>query len=159
MNGVLLGAVAGAAGTMALDMATYADMAARGRASSTTPSEVIRRIADRAGIASLSKPDDEADERTQHRRSGLGALSGYAIGLSIGAAYGAARPLLARAPAAAKALALGALAMAASDVPAAKLHATDPKTWGTGGWLADIVPHLAYGLVTVAVFDAISHSQ
>jgi hypothetical protein len=33
---------------------------------------------------------------------------------------------------------------------------TDPKTWGTAGWLADIVPHVVYGLTVVAVFDAIS---
>jgi hypothetical protein len=32
--------------------------------------------------------------------------------------------------------------------------ATDPKTWGTSGWLADIVPHATiYGLITVAAYE------
>lgn len=156
MNNVLLGAVAGAAGTLALDAASYGDMAVRGRGSSNLPGEVVRRIADRAGFDPLSKPDDEADDKTKNRRSGLGALSGYLVGLTIGALYGAARPLAKRAPLGPKALLLAALAMAASDVPAAKLEATDPKTWGAAGWLADIVPHVIYGLVTVAVFDAVT---
>ena len=155
MNSVVLGAVAGAAGTMALDMATYGDMAVRGRGSSNTPAEMIRRMADKAGIEPLNKPDEEADDRTKNRRSGLGALSGYAIGLTIGAAYGAARPVFSQVSLPAKALILGGLAMAASDVPAAMLQATDPKQWGAGGWLADIVPHVMYGLVTAAVFDTI----
>ena len=39
--------------------------------------------------------------------------------------------------------------MAGSDVPAVATGATDPKTWGTSGWLADIVPHAIYGLLTL----------
>jgi len=31
--------------------------------------------------------------------------------------------------------------------------ATDPKAWGTSGWLADIVPHAIYGLVTSAAYE------
>jgi hypothetical protein len=155
MNSVLLGAVAGAAGTMALDVTTYSDMAMRGRGSSNTPAEVVRRMADKAGMEPLNKPDAEADEQTKNRRSALGALSGYLIGLTIGATYGAANGLFSKVPVGAKALVLGGLAMAASDVPATMLDATDPKQWGTGGWMSDIVPHVIYGLVTVAVFDAI----
>jgi|GEM_PF-6643874 len=48
------------------------------------------------------------------------------------------------------------LTMAASDVPAAKLGATDPKTWGVPEWLSDIIPHVVYGLVTASVCDAIA---
>jgi hypothetical protein len=53
-------------------------------------------------------------------------------------------------------LLLGAAAMASSDVPAIKLGVTDPAEWGTSGWLADIIPHLAYGLVTAAVYEALA---
>ena len=47
MRGLILGAIAGAAGTMALDVAGYADMAIRGRTPSDLPAEVIRRLAAR----------------------------------------------------------------------------------------------------------------
>jgi hypothetical protein len=157
MRGLILGAVAGAAGTMALDMVSYADMAVRGRGSSDLPAEVVRRLALRAGAAALSIPSDDADEATKNRRSALGALSGYTIGIALGAAYGllsyrtpARRGFLVRA------FVLGALAMAASDVPSAALGATDPRTWEASGWISDIVPHAAYGLVTAAAFEAMA---
>ena len=44
--------------------------------------------------------------------------------------------------------------MAASDIPIAALGVSDPATWGISGWVADIVPHLAYGLVTAIAYDA-----
>ena len=155
-NNLLLGAVAGAAGTFALDVTTYADMAARGRPPSKTPAETIRRVAESAGVEALAKPDDQAGESTKNRRSGLGALSGYGIGLSVGLVFGSVRPLVKNAPLALCAVALAAIAMAASDVPATKLEATDPSQWGVSGWIGDIVPHLAYGFVTAAVFDVLS---
>jgi hypothetical protein len=43
--------------------------------------------------------------------------------------------------------------MAASDIPIAALGMSDPATWGVSGWAADVVPHLAYGLVTVIAYD------
>ena len=46
--------------------------------------------------------------------------------------------------------------MASSDAPSVKLHVTDPGQWGTSGWLADIIPHLAYGLVTAAVYESLA---
>jgi hypothetical protein len=46
--------------------------------------------------------------------------------------------------------------MASSDAPAVKLGVTNPAEWGTSGWLADLVPHLAYGLVTAAVYEALA---
>lgn len=156
MNSLFFGAAAGAAGTMALDVTTYADMAVRGRGSSNVPADVIRRMAARAGLKPLAETDEQSSDALKNRRTALGALSGYAIGLTIGATYGAAHGLFSKLPIGAKALLLGGLAMAASDIPAAKLEATDPKTWGIDGWISDIVPHLMYGLVTVAVFDAIA---
>jgi hypothetical protein len=44
--------------------------------------------------------------------------------------------------------------MAASDVPAVRLGVTNPKEWGLSGWVADIVPHVMYGLITAVAFDA-----
>ncbi|MDQ6931175.1 MAG: hypothetical protein M3126_10995, partial [Candidatus Eremiobacteraeota bacterium] len=51
---------------------------------------------------------------------------------------------------------VGIAAMAASDVPAVQLHLTKPQEWGTAGWLGDIIPHLAYGMITAGVFESIA---
>lgn len=156
MRGLLAGAVAGAAGTLALDVVSYGDMALRGRKSSDMPAEVVRRLAERAGNVPLGMPNDEAPESTKNRRSALGALSGYGIGITIGVLYGGLslvtgtkRGLLLRT------LALGALAMAASDVPATLLGAANPKEWSATSWTSDIMPHVAYGLATAAVVAAL----
>ena len=45
--------------------------------------------------------------------------------------------------------------MAASDIPIALTGVSDPATWSTTDWLSDLIPHLVYGLVTVAVYDAL----
>jgi len=50
---------------------------------------------------------------------------------------------------------VGGLAMLASNGLAVKLGKTDPKEWPISGWFADIVPHLAYGIVAVRTFHAI----
>jgi hypothetical protein len=49
---------------------------------------------------------------------------------------------------------VGLAAMAASDIPIAALRMSDPATWGVSGWEANVVPHLAYGLVTAIAYDA-----
>jgi hypothetical protein len=85
---VFLGAVAGAAGTAALNIATYGDMVLRGRGESDVPSTMVKNIAEAAGAGALAS-DDEA---TAHRRAGIGALLGYANGLGVGVAYGLLRP-------------------------------------------------------------------
>lgn len=155
LEAIILGAASGAAGTTALDMTTYGDMALRGRSSSNMPAEVVRRIAEKAGLEPLDKPDDQTDDRTKNRRSALGALSGYVYGVTVGIIYSTAQPLFRKLPIPARALILGGLVMAATDVPATLLRATDPKKWGAGGWVSDIVPHFMYGLVTVSICDMI----
>jgi hypothetical protein len=152
MRGLMLGAIAGAAGTMALDVVSYGDMALRGRASSDMPAEVIRRLAARAGITALSIPSEEADDATKNRRSALGAISGYTIGMLIGALYGAVAYRHPERDLVLRAVLLGGLAMAASDVPAVLLGATDLAEWTPGSWVSDIVPHLAFGIVTAGAF-------
>ena len=157
MRGVILGAVAGAAGTMALDIVSYGDMAVRGRPSSDLPAEVVRRLAERAGNTALAVPSDEASASLKARRSALGSLSGYAIGIAIGAVYGAiARGAWAKNGLLLRTVALGAIAMAASDVPATMLGATNPKEWTPSSWVSDILPHAAYGLATAAVVAALN---
>jgi hypothetical protein len=154
MNRIVIGAVAGAAGTVALDITSYADMVVRGRGASNLAAELVRRLAEKVGLDALSERDEAADAKTKNRRTALGALAGYMVGITVGATYGATRPLFANLPLFAKAVIVGGLAMAASDVPLTKLGLTDPRQWGTVGWLSDIIPHVAYGLVTAAVTDS-----
>ena len=146
---IAMGAVAGAAGTTALNMTTYLDMAVRGRPSSGVPSQVVGTLAENTGI---SLGDEETAE---NRKSGLGALLGYFTGLGWGIVYGLAYPAVSgmREPVAGVVLGLGV--MAGSDVPAVATGITDPRTWGVQGWASDIVPHLAYGLVTAAVYETL----
>ena len=156
----LRGIAAGATGTAALNIATYVDMAARGRASSQVPAKVAGALTQSVGMpleaeANGSEHVSQNEQaKAQHRLSGLGALMGYATGLGIGALYGLARPILVKLPLPMAGLALGAAAMASSDVPATITGATNPKTWGASGWASDIIPHAIYGLVTVLTYEA-----
>ncbi len=54
---------------------------------------------------------------------------------------------------------LGVGAMAGSDVPAAALGVTDPTTWDFNSWGSDIVPHLAYGVMTAVAYEAFTGLQ
>lgn len=148
---ILLGAAAGAVGTIALDIATYSDMIARARPASTTPSELAGKFADSMG---LDLAGDGGEDAAENRKSGIGALFGYATGLAVGAAYGALRPTLGQVPRPMAGIVLGLAAMAASDVPLAQSGVSDPRDWETTDWIADIVPHLIYGLVTAVAFES-----
>lgn len=154
LRNVLIGAAAGAVGTAALNITTYADMVVRGRGASDVPAKTAGKLLDRAGVHLADGAAQKGDETAQHRLSGAGALLGYAAGLGVGAGYGLLRPLLRGLPTPLAGLVLGAAAMAASDIPATATGATDPADWGVAGWVADIVPHLIYGLVTAAAFEA-----
>jgi hypothetical protein len=148
---VFTGTAAGAVGTAVLNIATYADMVWRARPASETPSKLVKILAAQAGIEPLAAEGEEAD----NRRSGAGALLGYVNGLGVGFVYGAVRPALRDLPVLVAGLLAGAAAMALSDVPAVKAGATDPSTWGTEGWIADIVPHALYGIALALAFDAL----
>ena len=157
LRDIALGTLAGAAGTVALNITTYLDMALRGRPSSETPAKVAEKLAAGAGVDLSAQPaqSDDREEVAQQRASGLGALMGYATGLGVGTAYGVLRLAVRDVPVPLAGVVLGAGAMASSDVPSVKLRVTNPSQWGTSGWLADIVPHLAYGLVTAAVYESL----
>jgi hypothetical protein len=151
---VLKGTAAGAAGTATLNLITYLDMLVRARASSTVPADTATRISQAVGIE-LTGHDEDA---THSRRTAAGALLGFGAGLGLGVSYAMVDEPLADLPASISGTLLGAAAMAASDVPATATGATDPRSWGTAGWLADIIPHLGYGLVTVLVYRALRRS-
>lgn len=85
-RGLLLGAAAGAAGTTALNAATYLDMAFRGRPSSTTPQDTVAKLLKNA---QLRIPGDH--QARQNRLAGLGPLTGLAAGVGVGAVLGLAR--------------------------------------------------------------------
>src|SRR5204862_1055778 len=111
---ILVGAAAGAIGTVALNVATYLDMTVRGRPSSEVPAKVAEKITETAGV-SLTVPDEpDAEQKEKNRAQGLGALMGFGIGIGIGAAYGIVHGLLDEAPLPLVGAALGGAAMAAS---------------------------------------------
>ncbi|MCA1844323.1 MAG: hypothetical protein LC792_14270, partial [Actinobacteria bacterium] len=46
-------------------------------------------------------------------------------------------------------------ALVAGNGPMAVLGISDPGSWTARGWLADVMPHAAHGLVTTAVLAAL----
>jgi hypothetical protein len=144
------GALAGAAGTTALNAVTYLDMAVRGRPASSTPEQTAQMVLERAGVA---VPGDE--ETRRNRLSGLGPLFGSATGVGVGVLFGLLRGAGLRLPLRAGALVIGATAMAYSDGSMTALGVTDPRKWDAAAWASDVVPHLAYGAVVAAGLDAL----
>ena len=147
---LLLGAAAGAAGTTALNAATYLDIAVRGRPTSSTPEDTVEELAD---VAGGTVPGDEGTR--PNRVSGLGALTGIAAGIGVGAAYGLARSLGWRPGVLVGTLATTLAVEVAGNGPMTVLGVTDPRTWPPSSWVADLGPHLAYGAVTAAVMAAL----
>jgi hypothetical protein len=150
MSKLGLGVIAGAAGTLALDVATYLDMAIRGRAASDVPADLAGELMDSLGVR-LGSGDTAA-----HRRSALGALFGYTTGIGLSVLYGVLRPRLEDVPLPISAAAVGLGAMALSDATAIAYDVTNPAEWGVMGWASDIFFHLIYGYITVAVYEALA---
>jgi hypothetical protein len=175
-NRILAGAIAGAAGVVALNAAGYIDMLIRGRSPSDMPARVAGKLAEELGLpldfssdlldadeepdASDAAPDladgddDDNPDAPANRREAVGALLGIGNGVGIGVVYGIARLILPRPPAWLAGAVLGAAAMAASDYPATRLGLTEPRDWSATDWLSDVVPHMAYGLATAIAFEA-----
>jgi len=144
--GLLCGAAAGAAGTSALNVIGYLDIALRGRATSTTPERTVEAMSRLFRITVPGTGDILAN-----RISGLGALTGYAAGIGMGVILGLAyalgwqpRPLVTT-------LVATALALIGTNGPMTVLGVTNPWTWGVVGWISDLIPHLGYGIVTALV--------
>lgn len=142
----LNGAIAGATGTLALDVVTYLDMIVRGRPASELPGRAAAKVAGRVGIDIAGDDDVSAN-----RRDALGALVGYTTGAAIGALYGAVRGGRTKPAGFVTMLGIGAAAMAVADGALVAQRLTDPREWGVAGWLSDLVPHVAYGAVVARV--------
>ncbi|HCA84218.1 MAG TPA: hypothetical protein DEQ61_01120 [Streptomyces sp.] len=155
IRGLLQGALAGAAGTTALNATTYGDMAVRARSSSSTPEQAVDDLAEAVG-----HPVPGEGEERENRLSGLGALTGIAVGVGTGAVLGVLRHAGLRPPLWLGGAVAGVLAMAVTDLPMARLGmVSDPRSWSRQGWLSDIVPHLAYGYVTCATLQGLERGR
>ena len=144
LRGALLGAAAGAAGTTVLNTVTYLDMVVRGRPASSTPEQTVQALADRAHV---TVPGD--DDVRQNRVAGLGPLTGIAAGVGVGALLGLVRAA-GRRPGTATAT---VAALLAGNAPMTLIGVTVPRTWPVSSWVADVVPHVAYGAATAAVLE------
>ncbi len=140
------GAAAGAAGTTALNAVTYADMAVRARPASSTPTDTVEELAERAGVGI---PGD--DQSRGNRVEALGALSGLVAGVATGVLLGAVRAAGWR-PGAVGTFGLATgVVLVAGNGPMTALGITDPRSWDIDAWATDVVPHLAYGAVAAYV--------
>jgi uncharacterized membrane protein len=137
--------LAGAAGTTALNAVGYGDMSLRGRPASSTPEQVVERLARRSGLTIAG-----TGEARQSRLEGLGALSGMATGVTVGVAAGQWQGAVRRLGPLAGPAAIGGAAMLATDLTVAALGVSDPRTWDAASWVSDALPHLAFGAVAYA---------
>ena len=153
LRNAFIGAAAGAIGTVALNVTTYGDMALRGRPTSNTPAKLAGILANKVGLPLSTQGVGSHDEVAQNRESGLGALLGYVNGLGVGMIFGLLQPQMDNMPRLASAVGVGLAAMAASDVPTVVLGVSNPTKWGMSDWVSDLIPHLIYGLVTVAAYN------
>lgn len=140
------GMLAGLAGGSALNTVTYLDMLVRARPASQTPERSAGRL------AHLARVDLGSERQAANRRSGLGPLLGQLTAVATTVAF----TLLVRRrrpPVPVATALLGAGAMVASDGPLVALAVTDPRRWSRADWLADAIPHLAYGLAAAVTLD------
>lgn len=142
-QGVSSGLLAGAAGATALNAFTYALQAVKGTPSSATPDQAAQAVVQAVGARVPGTPDTR-----QNRLEGLGPLSGYGVGLGVGALAGLLRARGVRVPALVAPLAIGLAAMTVSDSTMAALGINDPRTWTPSSVAQDALPHLTYGAVT-----------
>jgi hypothetical protein len=147
---VLHGLAAGAVGTLFLNAATYLDMAVRGRPASPLPEADVEIAARKAGI---SLGDDE--QTATARKQGIATLMGYAAGLAGGVALAAARPAVDDVPWPVAALGTGVAVMVAANAGSVAAGTTDPRAWSPADWMADVVPHVVYGVGAVLTLDAL----
>lgn len=148
---VVRGIAAGAAGTTALNAATYADIAVRGRPTSSMPERSVEKIAGETGVEIPGE-----GETRQNRVGGIGALMGIGTGVGAGIAASFLGPVVRRLPLPVAGVLVGGLAMAGSDIPMTRMGLTDPSSWSTSDWLADALPHLAYGVATAWTLRALA---
>lgn len=147
------GLLAGAVGTTASNLAAYLDTAVRGRPAGSAPDRLVDAVAARLDS------DVPGRGREESRRTAYGALAGIGNGLATGVLFSVARSAGVRFSAPVGAVAAGAAAMAATDVPVALLGVSDPRSWSAADWATDAVSHLAYGVGVQAVLEAVPTAQ
>ncbi|MGW3668254.1 hypothetical protein [Streptomyces sp. NPDC005141] len=145
---LLYGAAAGAAGTTALNMVSYADMAIRARPASSTPEVTLRKLAEKLHVRIPGE-----GETLENRIAGLAPMTGFAAGLGMGAVLSLARAAGWHPTRASQYAVATVGALIGTNGPMTALGVTDPRTWSVSDWVSDIVPHVAYAVVTVAVLD------
>jgi hypothetical protein len=164
VNRLVRGLVAGAVGSVALEATAWLDMTVRGRPESVVPKRVTDEMLNDVGIdlqktGSTGELHDQADkehtDQRHNRLKSMGILTGYGTGLGFGAAYGLLAPWLRTKPRWLVGPALGLAIMSFTEGGAVVAGATDEKNWGAEGWLEALVPHLVFGIATVATYDAI----
>lgn len=146
MGALSRGLVAGAVGTTALEAVGYLDMAVRGRPASRTPEDSVRRL--------TRSIDLGRGRQARNRRVGLGALLGYATGAGVGAGYALLKH--GRMPGRLAPVVLAGMAMLVANGPMTALDVTDPRRWSGQDWVADVLPHLAYGIATATTYRMLS---
>ncbi|MFF3565327.1 hypothetical protein ACFYXS_35315 [Streptomyces sp. NPDC002574] len=151
LRGMLRGAAAGAAGCTTLDAVGYLDMVLRGRGPSSTPKATVERLSQVVHVPVPGPPDVR-----ENRIAALGALTGMTTGAAMGATLGLATAAGWRPRTAVLTATAGVLALIGTNGPMTVLRVTDPRTWSASDWVADIVPHVAYALVTTAVLKGLA---
>ncbi|GAA4940150.1 hypothetical protein HD597_009007 [Nonomuraea thailandensis] len=147
MHTVVKSLIAGAAGTSALNIATYLDMAIRARGASSTPQQAVAKLTD---LTDVSLGDGE---QAENRKEALGSLLGYATGAGAALCYGLLTPSGRSLPWPVGVSALTALAMTGSNAPLTALGTTNPREWPASAWISDAVPHLAYGITAYVAYE------
>ncbi|MFC8617976.1 hypothetical protein ACFT9M_16395 [Micromonospora purpureochromogenes] len=74
------------------------------------------------------------------------------MGIGAGAVFGVLAGTR-RMPLAVATALLGGAVMATTDGSLAVLRISDPRTWRRSDWIADLVPHLAYGMAAAATLN------
>jgi ABC-type uncharacterized transport system permease subunit len=143
--GIVAGTLAGMAGATALNATTYLDQTIRARPAGDTPKVTVAKLTDALGV---DVPGDPAEQ--SNRLEGMGPLAGLAVGMGVGAFAGLLRGITIKVPKPVAVVAIGLGAMALSDTVMTKLGVTEPHTWDAASVASDAIPHLAYGLFTVA---------
>lgn len=151
VRAVVVGTAAGAAGTTALNAATYLDMAIRGRPTSSTPEQTVEAM---SKLAHLPIPGQ--GETRDNRVAGLGPLAGLVTGVGSGIVLALARAAGWKPGLLLETAAASGLALAGSNGPMTALGVTDPRTWPASAYIADLVPHLAYGAAATGVLRGLT---
>lgn len=85
-------------------------------------------------------------------------MTGIAVGLGMGSALGLVRAAGWNPSLRNEYLVAAAGALIGTNGPMTALGVTDPRTWGVSGWVSDILPHVAYAVVTVRVLETLQVS-